>query len=143
MAIKLKLDGFDDLLKQIEEAAGSADRGAEAAVNASAQIMDNALREELKAVGENDLARRMPKPTVTKEGGSYSASVGFPSAQYNPRKPADYFKAIFLNYGTPNRTKHGKEAARGYIAKAKKKARPKIKKAQKEALEKVIERLKK
>ena len=143
MAIKIKLEGFDELLEEIEKAAGSADRGAAAAVSSSAAIMDKTLRAEMNAVAESDLAQRMPHFTVENDNGNYSASVGFPATPYNPRDLSDYHKAIFLNYGTPNRTKHGKEEARGFITKAKRKARPQIKKAQKEALEKVIERLKK
>lgn len=143
MAIKLKLEGFDELLQQIEAAGGAADRAANSALSASAVIMENELRAQLNAATESELAQRLPRFEVSKSGNTYSASVGFKSTPYNPRDPSDYHKAIFLNYGTPDRSKHGKEAARGFIVKAKRRARPKIKKAQKEALEKIIQRLQK
>ena len=132
MSIKITLEGFDELIKQIENAGGTIDRAAESALKQSAQIMDTELRAELNAATESGLASRMPGPVTSNEYGKYKASVGFPYSSYSPKNPSDYHKAIFLNYGTPSRRKHGKEAARGFIAKAKRKARPKIKKAQKE-----------
>ncbi len=143
MAIKIKLEGFDEMIKQIEAAGGTADRAAKSALSASAQIMDSELRKQLNDVTESNLAQRMPHFQIKHEGGSYRAEVGFQSTPYNPRDPSDYHKAVFLNYGTPDRKKHGKEEARGFITRAKRRARPKIKKAQQEALEKIMQRLKK
>lgn len=143
MAIKLKLDGFDELIAQIEKAGGTADRAANSALSASAQIMDSELRNQLNAATESGLAERMPRFRIKHEGGNYRAEVGFESTPYHPQSPSDYHKAVFLNYGTPDRKKHGKEEARGFITKAKRRARPKIKKAQQEALEKILQRLKK
>lgn len=143
MAIKIKLEGFDELIEEIEKASGEADRAAKSALSASAQIMDSELRAQLNEATESGLAQRMPHFQVKQNGGSYRAEVGFQSTPYNPRDPSDYHKAVFLNYGTPFRSKHGKEGARGFITKAKRRARPKIKKAQKEALEKIMQRLKK
>lgn len=144
MAIKIKLEGFDELLEEIEKATGDADRAAESALSVSAEIVDNELRTQLKAVTESDLAERMPRYKINNKGNNIlSAEVGFESTPYDPDNLTDYYKAIFLNYGTPNRTKNGKESARGFITKAKRRARPKIKKAQQEALEKILQRLKK
>lgn len=143
MSIKLKLDGFDELLEQIEAAGRTADSAAESAVKAGAQVMQSELKSALSAATDSGLASRLPAPKIEKHGNEVSASVGFQSTAYNPRNPSDYHKAIFLNYGTPMRRKHGQEAARGFITKAKRRARPKIKKAQKEALEKILARLKK
>jgi HK97 gp10 family phage protein len=143
MAIKLKLEGFDDLLQQIEAAGRTADSAAESAVKASAQVMQAELKTALSGATSSGLAQKLPAPEIKKEGNTVSASVGFQSTAYNPRNPSDYHKAIFLNYGTPTRKKHGKEAARGFVVKAKRRARPKIKKVQKEALEKILARLKK
>ena len=142
MSIKIKLEGFDELIKQIENAGGTVDRAAESALQQSAQIMDNELRAQLNAATESALASKMPKPVIKKESGRYTAEVGFPYAPYHPNNPSDYHKAIFLNYGTPSRTKHGKERARGFVGKAKRRARPKIKKAQEEVLNKILSRLK-
>ena len=143
MAIKLDFEGFDDLIEKIEAAGGTADRAAESALSASAVIMEEELRDQLKAATESELAQRMPRFRIKKDGNAYRAEVGFESTPYNQSDPSDYYKAIFLNYGTPERSQHGKEKARGFIRKAKRRARPKIKEAQQEALEKILERLKK
>lgn len=143
MAIKLKLDGFDELLEQIEAAGRSADSAAESAIKASAQVMQSELKSALSVATDSGLAGRLPAPKIEHSGNEVSASVGFESTAYNPRNPSDYHKAIFLNYGTPTRKQHGQEAARGFVTKAKRRARPKIKKVQKEALEKILARLKK
>ncbi|MGA4517415.1 hypothetical protein ACPA0F_09110 [Solibacillus silvestris] len=146
MSIKLKLEGFDELIKQIEAAGGSAEGACESAMRQSAQIMDAELRNALKAANpdlNSDLASRMPAFEVNREDGVVYAKVGFKGTAYDPNNPSDYFKAIFANYGTPSRSKHGKEEARGFVAIAKKKASPKIKKAQKEVFDKILGRLKK
>lgn len=143
MAIKLKLDGFDELLREIEAAGKSADTAAESAVKAGAQAMQSELQSALQAASESGLASRLPAPQIEKRGGAIVARVGFDRTPYDPKRPSDYFKAVFLNYGTPYRTKHGKEGARGFVTKAKRRARPKIQKAQKDALQKILQRLKK
>lgn len=143
MSIKLNFDGFDELIKEIEAAGGTAERAANSALSKSAVIMENELRSELNAATESGLAQRMPRFTIKNENGSFRAEVGFQATPYSPGDPSDYHKAVFLNYGTPDRQKHGKEAARGFITKAKRRARPKIKKAQQEALETILKRLQK
>lgn len=143
MAIHLKLEGFEELLREIETAGRSADSAAESAVKAGAYEMQKELQNALIDVSESGLASRLPEPQIEKHGNVIKARVGFKSTPYDPQSPSDYFKAIFLNYGTPNRTKHGKETARGFVKKAKRRARPRIEKAQKQALEKILQRLKK
>lgn len=85
----------------------------------------------------------MPPPQITIDGNRYSAAVGYKKGSYDPSAPSDGYKVVFLNYGTPRRTKHGKVAARGFIQKAKKNASKQIKKAQKETLEKILGRVSK
>lgn len=144
MAIKIKLQGFDDLLKDIEAAGGSIDKATESALRQSAQIMQTELKSEMKSSNApSDLISRMPQFQIEKEGNRVQARVGYKKGSYNPKNPSDGYKVVFLNYGTPYRTKHGKEAARGFIQRAKNSARPKIKKQQKIALNKILERLKK
>ena len=144
MAIKLKLSGFDDLLEQIEKAGGTIDRAAESCLKQSAQIMQTELKNQMKESGvDNDLIARMPAPQIEKNGNAMIARVGYKKGAYNPEDLSDGFKAIFLNYGTPRRSKHGKVEAKGFIDRAQKKARPKIKKAQKQTLEKILERVNK
>ena len=143
MSIKLKLEGFDELLKDIEAAGRSIDSAVESTMRQSAQIMQSALKAEMQSAGvDGSLIEAMPQPTFEKEGNAIIARVGYKKGTYDPNNPSDGYKVVFLNYGTPHRSKHGKVKARGFIAKAKKKANSKIKKQQKETLEKILSRLK-
>ena len=138
----LQLKGFDDLLEQIQKAGGSIDRAADSCLRQSAQIMQSELKSQMQAAGvDGDLINSMPPPQITVENNRYSAAVGYEKGDFDPSNPSDGYKVVFLNYGTPRRTKHGKVAARGFIQKAKKKARPQIKKAQRETLEKILGRV--
>lgn len=140
----LQLKGFDDLLEQIQKAGGSVDRAAESCLRQSAQIMESELKSQMQAAGvDGDLINAMPPPTITAKDNRYSAAVGYKKGNYDPSDPSDGYKVVFLNYGTPRRTKHGKVAARGFITAAKKKARPQIKKAQRATLEKILGRVSK
>lgn len=139
MSIKLKLDGFDDILSQIEKAGGSIDTAAKECLNESAQIMHNELKKQMQASGvDNGLISRMPAPEVEKDGNRYTARVGYKKGAYDPRNPSDGYEVVFINFGTPKRSKHGKIKARGFIKKAKDKARPRIKKAQDETLKRIL-----
>ena len=138
----LQLKGFDDLLEKIQKAGGSIDRAADSCLRQSAQIMQSELKAQMQASGvDSALINAMPPPQITVEGNRFEAAVGYNKGNYDPRNPSDGYKVIFLNYGTPRRTMHGKVAARGFIAAAKKKARPQIKKAQRATLEKILERV--
>ena len=140
----LQLKGFDDLLEKIQKAGGSIDRAADSCLRQSAQIMQAELKAQMQAADvDSALINAMPPPQITVEGNRYSAAVGYKKGAYNPNDPSDGYKVVFLNYGTPRRTKHGKVTARGFIPAAKKKARPQIKKAQRAALEKILERVNK
>ena len=144
MAIKLKLVGFDQLLKDIEKASGDAEKAAENALKQSAVIMQRELVDQMKKADVSpSLISRMPQFTVENDYGKITAHVGFKKGEYNPENPSDAYKAIFLNYGTPRRSEHGIVKARGYISKAKRRAKPKIRKAQEEVLNKIFARLKK
>ena len=144
MAIKLKLEGFEELLKDIEAAGRSMDSAVESTMKQSAQIMQSTLKSEMQSAGvDSSLINAMPDPRITSDGVRCTAEVGYKKGDYNPNDPSDSYKVAFLNYGTPHRSKHGKVKARGFIQKAKKKARPKIKKQQKATLEKILSRLQK
>lgn len=144
MSIKLKFEGFEELLKDIEAAEGSMNAAAESALRQGAQILQSELKSEMASANvPKDLISAMPNFEVENLGNTHVAMVGYKKGAYNPDNPSDGYKVVFLNYGTPNRTKHGKVTARGFIQKAKQKARPKIKKAQRQALEKILARLKK
>ena len=140
----LQLKGFDDLLEQIQKAGGSIEQAAESCLRQSAQIMQAELKTQMQAAGvDSDLINSMPPPQITVDGNKYSAAVGYKKGNFDPQDPSDGYKVVFLNYGTPRRTKHGKVAARGFIQAAKKKARPQIKKQQQATLEKILGRLNK
>ena len=140
----LQLKGFTEQLEKIKAAGGSVDQAAESCLRQSAQIMQKELKAQMQAAGvDGGLISRMPPPQITTEGNSYRAAVGYPKGNFDPKNPSDGYKAVFLNYGTPRRTLHGKVAERGFIEKAKDKARPQIKKAQSETFDKIIGRLNK
>lgn len=146
MPIKIKLQGFDEFLKDIEAAGGEIEKACSSAIKQSAYTMQDALKKEMKSAVppiDKGLSDRLPPPEITAAGNNYSAKVGFKSTNYTPKNLSDYHKAIFANYGTPNRKKHGKEAPRHFVEKAKKAAAPKIKKQQKEVFKKILGRLEK
>lgn len=139
MSIKLKLEGFDNLFSQITKAGGTVDAAAKACLNKSARIMQSELKAQMQSAGvPGNLINRMPPPEVEAEGNRYTARVGYKKGAYDPRNPSDGYEIVFLNYGTPKRTMHGKVKARGFIQKAKKKASPQIKRAQQETLNEII-----
>ena len=139
MSIKLNLDGFDGLLNKIEKAGGTVDSAAKKCLQKSAQIMHDELKTQMQAADvDSDLINRMPPPEVEASGNRHTARVGYKKGTYDPKNPSDGFKVVFANYGTPHRSEHGKQPAKGFIQKAKKKANAKIKKAQKETLNEII-----
>lgn len=141
--IKVKITGFEDLLNDIEAAGGKMAEACDSAVRQSAQIVQSELKSKMKEAGVADsLVSEMPPFSVERNGNVVTAYVGYTKGVYDPKDPSDGYKVVFLNYGTPHRTKHGKIVARGFIQAAKKSANPKVKKAQKQALEKILERLK-
>lgn len=142
--ITVKLEGFEELLKEIEKAGGSINTAAESCIRQSAQIVQSELKSAMKSKAiEADFVNRMPQPQIEIEGNVYSATIGYEKGEYDPKNPSDGYLAAFLNYGTPHRKKHGQVSARGFIPEAKKASSRKVKKAQKEALEKILQRLEK
>jgi hypothetical protein len=106
--------------------------------------MQAELKAQMQAAGvDSDLINAMPPPQITVKDNNYRAEVGYKKGNYDPNDPSDGYKVVFLNYGTPRRTMHGKVKARGFIQKAKKKARPQIKRAQQATLEKILGRVSK
>ena len=139
MAIKLQLSGFDDLFEQIKKAEGNVDKAAEQCLQESAQIMHSELTAQMQKSGvDSDLINRMPTPELMRDGNTLIARVGYKKGAYNPDDLSDGFKVVFLNYGTPKRSKHGKVEAKGFIDKAQRKAKKPIKQKQEETLKKII-----
>lgn len=155
MSIKLKIKGFEDLLNNIEAAGGSINSACESALKGSAVIMQNELKAEMRSSNvPADLVNSMPNFEVQTTANRTTARVGYKKGTYNPNNISDGYKVVFLNYGTPNRSKHGKiqegstmstggTLRLGFIQRAKANAKPKIRKIQKQALTKILERLKK
>nr|DAP65456.1 MAG TPA: type I neck protein [Caudoviricetes sp.] len=132
------------MLTAIEKAGGSIDKAANQCMQKSAKLMDEELKAQMRSANvKSDLINRMPSPEVEKEGNRYTARVGFVKGEYNPTKPADAYKAIFLNYGTPRRTKHGQVKARHFIENAKEKAKSKIENSQQQTFKEILGGLKK
>lgn len=142
MSIKLKLEGFEEMLQQVEGAAAVADRAASSCIKQAAQIMHKELKSEMqKSNVDSDLINRMPQPEIEADGNRYTARVGYKKGTYDENDPSDGYKIVFANYGTPNRSKHGKQPAKGFIKRAKDNASKQIKKAQKETLNKIMGRV--
>lgn len=144
MSIKLKLNGFDDMLSKIEKAGGTIDGAAKQCLETSAQIMHDELKKQMQAANvDNGLINRMPPPEIESEGNRHTARVGYKKGTYDENNPSDGYKVVFLNYGTPKRSKHGKienggKVKLGFIKRAKSKAATKIKKEQAQTLEKIL-----
>lgn len=143
MSIKLKLEGFDELLAEIEKAGGTIDGAAKQCLQMSAKIMNDELTAQMKTANvDSGLINRMPPPEVETNGNKLTARVGYKKGAYDPNNPSDGYKVVFANYGTPRRSKHGKQPEKRFIEKAKKRAKTKIKKSQQETLDKILGGLK-
>lgn len=148
MSIRLKLNGFEDLLTQIEKAGGTIDGAAKQCLKKSAKIMHDELKKQMTAANvDSGLINRMPPPELESEGNRHTARVGYKKGEYDPNNPSDGYKVVFLNYGTPNRSTHGKiedggKVKLGFIKRAKTKASKQIKKTQEETLNAILGGLK-
>lgn len=143
MSIKLKLDGFDKLMKEIEKASGNVDSATKKCMQKGAEILQDEMKSKMQNAGvDSGLISRMPSAEVESDFGRFTARVGYKKGAYNPKNPSDGYKAVFLNYGTPNRKKHGKVKARGFIGKAKSAARRKIQKEMENTRDEILRGLK-
>lgn len=147
MSIKLKLEGFDDLLKQIEKAGGKIESVTTTCLQKSASIMEMELKEEMqKSNVDKGLINAMPHSEIERDYGLITARVGYRKGTYDPNNLSDGYKVVFVNYGTPYRKKHGKIEGKtvrmGFIQRAKSKANKKIKEQQSEALQEILKGLK-
>lgn len=142
MSIKMQLDGFDDLLKQIEKAGGKVQPAAETAMKKSADIMDAELRAQMSQANvPANLIDEMPAPSIKNDYGLITARVGYKKGAYDPNNLSTGYKVLFLNYGTPHRKEHGQIEARGFIQRAKRRAKQKIKKVQESTLKDILKGL--
>lgn len=142
MSIKLKLQGFEDLLKDIEKAGGSINKATRVCMENSAGIMESELKSKMQSANVAPrLISAMPAPKIESSGNRITARVGYEKGAYDPKNPSNAYKVIFLNYGTPKRTEHGKVSKRGFIQKAKRSAKKKIKAEQEKTLKEILKGL--
>lgn len=142
MSIRLKLNGFEDLLQKIEKAGGSANAATKTCMENSAAIMQDELKSKMQAANvPKRLISAMPNPQIETTANRVTAIVGYKKGVYDPKNPSDAFKVVFLNYGTPHRSQHGQVKARGFIQKAKKGAKRKIKAEQEKTLNEILKGL--
>lgn len=136
--IQLNIEGFDELLKKIEEAGGSINKAVDTCMQKSAQVQQKELKEQMqKKKVSKALINRMPQPEIEWDGNVCIARVGYKKGSYNPKNLSDGYEAVFINYGTP------RIKPRNFIKAAKNKARPQIKKLQENTLNEILEGLKK
>ena len=144
MSIRLKLDGFDDLLVKIEKAGGSINAATRKCMEKSAPIMESELKAQMMAVNVSPrLIAAMPPPEIEETANRVTARVGYKKGAYDPKNPSDAYLVVFLNYGTPDRSEHGQIKARGFIDKAKKKAKKQIMAEQEKTLNEILKGLQK
>lgn len=136
--IKLNLEGFDELIKKIEEAGGTMKSAVDTCMRQSAQVQQKELKSAMqKKKVASDLINRMPQPEIEWNGNACTARVGYHKGAYDPKDLSDGYEAVFINYGTP------RIKPRNFIKAAKNKARPQIKKLQEQTLNEILEDLKK
>ena len=144
--IGLKVDGVEVLLDALIKAGKDADRAAEKCIAKAADVMQDAMKEEMRRADPSErmagLVSRMPPPRIEKNFGRYRARVGYPKGSYNPNNVSDGYKATFLNYGTQRRRVHGQIGAMHFISKAKNKAARRIKKLEESAFDEIVKDLK-
>lgn len=139
----MKLDGFEQLLREIQKAEGNVEKATKTCMQKSAAIMQDTLKSEMqKAKVDGNLINAMPPPEIENNHGLITARVGYKKGAYNPDNLSDGYKVVFLNYGTPHRKKHGKVVARGFIQKAKRKAKKPIQQQQENTLKEILKGLK-
>ena len=141
MARMLKLEGFDYMLDEIARAGGNIDSAVEKACKAGAAELEARLRAECSASGVPASVTNGIRIKYRGGANLHKVQCGWEIGDYNPNNLSTGHKALFLNYGTPNRRKHGKVMARGFIARAKRGARKKVKQAQADALDEIIKGL--
>lgn len=136
--IKLNLQGFDELIKKIEEAGGTMKSAVDTCMQKSATVQQKELKAAMQRKKvSNALINRMPQPEIEWVGNACTARVGYHKGAYNPEDLSDGYEAVFINYGTP------RIDPRNFIKVAKNKARPQIKKLQEKTLNEILEGLKK
>lgn len=141
MATKLKLTtkGF----AQFEQALKVAE---EKAIGVIIDAMQDAARDFTHEIKAGAQARDLPQesldaimePVVKYEQNVISCTAGFKLGEYGDGDGGGYI-ALYREYGTPHRQKHGKQQPDPFIEPARNKAARAYKKAAKAGLDKVLE----
>lgn len=136
---------FDSLLNKIKKAGGDIERATWDAARKGGRVYYETLIAECKASKVPDNLIKQIRFNCLREsnGNRYAVVVGWYMDEYDPANPADGYKVVFLNYGTPRReTRTGAErgyiTGRGFIGRAKRKAQRPIKNAQEELLKSIL-----
>lgn len=138
----LTLQGFDELLKQIEKAGGSIDSAAVKATEKSADVVAAELKAQAQAADvPGSVIDEITREPVTMENNIIRGAVGWKLGNYDPRNLSKGYKAVFLNYGAVRKNR-GTIKARGFILAAKKASKKKVKAMQQEAFEEILKGLK-
>lgn len=139
----LEIKGFEKLLEKVQQAEGNIDKVTTMIANESVDIIYSDLKNAAEAAGvPSSVVNEITKEKATWHGNVCSAGVGWKLGSFNPDNPSQGYKAIFLNYGTPRRSKHGQIQGRFFITRAKGTSRKKVKKVQQKALEEITGDLK-
>jgi len=142
LSIKIKLTGFEELIKEIQKAEGNVEKATTQCLRKSADIMQDTLIGEMQRSNvDGGLIGSMPPPTIENDHGLITAHVGYSKGAYNPKNPSIGYKVVFMNYGTPYRTKHGKIKKRSFIQRAKRKAKKPIQQQQEDTLKEILKGL--
>jgi predicted enzyme related to lactoylglutathione lyase len=145
--VAIQLTGFDSLLNKIKKAGGNIEAATWDAARAGGRVYYETLIAECRRSG-------VPEHLINKirfnclrdsSGNRFAVVVGWYMDEYDPANPADGYKVVFLNYGTPRRESskgdRGYITGRGFIGRAKKKAHRPIKQAQENFLKKILDGL--
>ena len=141
--IRLQLKGFESLLEEIKKAEGNINQVVNDCMQKEISITKQCLVEEcVKSNVPDSITREIKEDPIKWENDRASSAVGWKLGSYDPKNLSVGYKAVFLNYGTPHRSKHGKVKAIGFIQKAKKKAAKIAKKEHEESLNRILGELK-
>ena len=139
----LKLDGFKEILEKLVESGKIADKEADNINKKGGEIIRDELVSAMnKADVSSDLIRRLPANQYSHVGDVYTARAGYIPTDYDPDNLSDFFKALFINVGTPNR-RGSQIQPRYFIGDAKKAAKPRLKNIEEELLKDTTKDLKK
>lgn len=143
--VKLTLKGFDALLDDIQKAGGEIEPATERALESSAQLVTQKIKEGANARGVG--TRTLINPKTKWSGNRASIEVGYNLGAYNSASPSEGYLALFFEYGTGKRTtkrgaNRGKMNPDPFVRKAVSDNAKQIKAAQEKALDRILKELK-